>query len=86
MSEGLLNVLTNDESAGFQHIAPGDESCFSYHYYSTHCYAKFRADVSPRRKTTIATIRGMVTIFFTGTKLLIIDVLPREKSLIKTIS
>jgi histone-lysine N-methyltransferase SETMAR len=77
ISEGLLNALKNDECAGFSHVTTGDESWFSYRYQSTHCYAKSRVDVPPRTKTTIGTKKAMVTIFFTATKLLVLDVLPR---------
>jgi hypothetical protein len=36
---------------------------------------------APRTKTTIATKKALVTAFFTGTKLLTLNVIPREKRL-----
>jgi hypothetical protein len=47
---------------------------------STHCYAKSREEVPPRTKTTSSTGRTVATIFVAGTKLLILDVLPREET------
>jgi hypothetical protein len=74
-----LIFLRNDESTGFSHVATGNESWFSYRCESIHSYAKSREEVLPRAKTTIATKRAMVTIFFTETKLLVLDVLPNEE-------
>jgi histone-lysine N-methyltransferase SETMAR len=79
ISAELLTSLRNDEFGGFCHIATGDESWFSYRYESTHCYAKSREGVPPRTRTTIGTKRAMVTIFFTGAKLLVLDMLPRDQ-------
>jgi hypothetical protein len=74
-----LIVLRNDESTGLFSVATGDESGFSYRDESMHCHTKSREKVQPRTKTTTATERGMVTIFFTGTKLLTLDAVPRDK-------
>jgi hypothetical protein len=79
ISAGLLDVLRNDESSGFSHVATGGESWFSYHYKSTHCYAKSREEVATKTKATLVTKKAIVTIFFTGTKLLILGILPRER-------
>jgi hypothetical protein len=38
--------------------------------------------VPPRTKTTIAPKRALVTMFFAGTKLLALNVIPPEKKLI----
>jgi hypothetical protein len=53
VSEELLHVLRNGESARLWHVATGDESWSSYRYQSAHCYAKSRMEVPPRAKTTI---------------------------------
>jgi hypothetical protein len=74
-----LIVLKNDEFTGFSHVATRDESWFSYRYESTHCDAKPRAKVPLRTKTTIETKRAMVTLLFTGMKLRVLDILPREE-------
>jgi hypothetical protein len=60
ISERLLNVLRNDEDAGFSQVTIGDESWHSCHYQSTYCYVKSRAAVSPKTKTTIATQRALI--------------------------
>jgi hypothetical protein len=39
--------------------------------------------VPPTTKRTIATTRALITIFFIGTKLLALDVIPREKKFIQ---
>jgi hypothetical protein len=72
-------ALRNDESTCVSHVATGDESWFSYHYESTHCCAKSHEEIGPKTKATIATKRAMVTIFFTGMKLLVLNVLPQEE-------
>lgn len=79
ISEGLLTILRNDESAVFSRVATGDEFWFPYPYQSTHCYATSREEVRPRTKSTIAPKRTMVTIFFTGTKLLVLGIVSREE-------
>jgi hypothetical protein len=79
ISKGLLTVLKNGESTEFSRVVIGDESWFSYHYQSTHCYAKSCDEEPSTTKITIAAKRAMVIIFFTGTKLLVLDVLPREE-------
>jgi hypothetical protein len=63
IAEELLNVVRNDESTCFSHVATGDESIFSCCYQSTQCHGKFRMEVSPRTKTTIAARRVIVTIY-----------------------
>jgi hypothetical protein len=74
-----LNLLRHDESAKFWRVAAGDESWFSDCYQSAHCDAKSGVEVPPRAKTTIATQRAIATVFFTGKKLLVLDVLPRTE-------
>jgi hypothetical protein len=71
--------MRDDESAGFSHVATGDESLFLYYYQSTHCWVKSRVEVPPRMKTTNATKEAIVTIFLTGGKFLIFDPLSREE-------
>jgi hypothetical protein len=80
MSERLLNVLSHDESAGFSQVTRRDQSWFSCHYQSIYCYVKSHVAGPPRTQTTIATKRALVTIVFTGTKRLALDVIPREKT------
>jgi hypothetical protein len=74
-----LNVLRNDESAGFSQVSTGGEPWFSYHYQSTFDDVKSRVAVSPRTKTTIPIRKTLVTISLTGTKLQALDVIPRNK-------
>jgi hypothetical protein len=74
-----LIVLRKPEFINFSHVATGDESWFSYRYKSTHCYAKSREEVPPRTEIIIATKRAKVTLFFTGTKRLIVYILRLKK-------
>jgi hypothetical protein len=61
------------------HVATEDKFGFPYHYQSTHFYAKSCVEMPPRAKTSIATKRALVTILFTGMKLLLLGVLPRKQ-------
>jgi hypothetical protein len=74
-----LHFLRYDESARFSHVTIGDESWFLYRYQFTHYSAKSRMEVPPRTKITDTTKRVLAVIFFTGTKLLVLNVLPRER-------
>jgi hypothetical protein len=78
--ERLLNVLRNDESAEYSQVTRAEESWFSCHDQSTYCYLKSRAGVPPTIKTIIATKRALVALFFTGTKLLALSLIPRKKN------
>jgi hypothetical protein len=69
ISAGLFDVLKNDESSGFSHVAAGDEFWFSYHYEFVHCYGKSHEEVPTKTKATITTIKAMVTIFSLGRNL-----------------
>jgi hypothetical protein len=79
MSEELLTVPRNDESAWFSHVAPGNESQFSYRHQSIHYYAKSCVEVPANPKTRIATKGALVTLCFAGTKLVVLDVIPSEQ-------
>jgi hypothetical protein len=79
ISNNLLIALRNDEPPSFSHVVTGDESWFSYCYEAMHCYAKSHEEVLSRTKITIATERAMVTLFFTGTKLLVLYIRPGKE-------
>jgi hypothetical protein len=69
--------LRNDESMEFSTIAREDESWFSCHYESTNSDAKSPADIPPKTKTILVRWKGMEIMIFIGTKLLVLQVLPR---------
>jgi hypothetical protein len=79
IAEMPLNVLRNEESARFSHVATGDECWLSHHYQSTHCYAKFRLKVPLRTKPAITPKRTIITIFLIRMKFMALDDLPREQ-------
>jgi hypothetical protein len=83
ISARLLNALRNNESAVFSQVTRTQESWFSCHYQSTCCYVKFCAAVPRRTKTTIAAKRALITICFTGPKLLDLNIIPPEKKFIR---
>jgi hypothetical protein len=78
ISEGLLIVRGNDESTGFSQLATGDKFWLSYRYESTQCYAKSGGKV-PSKTTTTNARKSNDDSFFTGAKLLVLDVLLREE-------
>jgi hypothetical protein len=78
ISEAVVDVLRNNESAQFLHVAIGDESWFSYRHQSTHCYAKSRMEISPGTKRTIGT-NSSGNYLFTEMQLLVLYVLRREQ-------
>jgi hypothetical protein len=67
--------LRNDESTGLFHVATADESWFSYRYDPR----KITRGSPTKEKGNNCNKRALVTIFFTGTKLLVLAVLPREE-------
>jgi hypothetical protein len=69
ISDGLLNILRNDQFRWFSLVVIIDESWFPCRYESTQCYAKSPTIVLLWRKTTSARKTAMATIFFTEKKL-----------------
>jgi hypothetical protein len=75
----LLSMLEADVGANFSHIMTGDESWFFYRYESDAMYVADRADVIPRTSHMIGSKKVMITIFFTGVRLIALQYLPRGR-------
>jgi histone-lysine N-methyltransferase SETMAR len=78
-STELLQILNDLEADSFDGIATGDESWFQYLYESSALFAKSPGDVTPRTSQEIDVKKPMFTIFFTNTKLLIAEYLPKDQ-------
>jgi hypothetical protein len=65
----LLQALRNDSSQNFSQITTGDENWFYYNYELRTMFARARDEVVPRVSPTIESKKVMVTIFFTGNRL-----------------
>jgi hypothetical protein len=73
ISEGLLSVLRNDESRRIVDIAGGDESLFSSPFHSP------LLEEIPRANIITSAQKALVTIFISGTKFLVINVISSGK-------
>jgi hypothetical protein len=60
-------------------MTTGDESSFqySYRYPSSKLFAQSPIDVIPRTRQAIETKQTMIMIFFTGRKLIVLNILPK---------
>jgi hypothetical protein len=76
-STELLHILNALEVDSFDGITPVDESWFQYRYESSAMFAKSPHDVTPRTRPGIGVKKTMFTVFFTNSKLLIADDLPK---------
>jgi hypothetical protein len=72
----MLNVLRRRTPFSFSRIVTGDESWFWYSYQYDHMFARSRDDVIPRTKATIGAQKVMLTIFFSGVRLINLNALP----------
>jgi hypothetical protein len=75
-SKTILRVLQDTESNDFEGSAPGDESRFRYCYSSSIMFAQAPSEVITRTPQTIGA-KTMITIFFTASQLILLDVLPK---------
>jgi hypothetical protein len=80
-SETLLDMLQLYGEHNFKGIATGDESWFLYTTSGDSMFAISPRDVVPRTKQNISAKKIMVTIFFTSTRLLVLDFLPKGAKL-----
>jgi histone-lysine N-methyltransferase SETMAR len=76
-SRKLLSMLGMYAEHNFEGIAPGDESWFQYSSYSDSMFADSRESVVPRVRQGISGRKTMITIFFTSTRLLVLEALPK---------
>jgi hypothetical protein len=72
----LLSVLRPQPEFSFSRIVTEDESWFLYSLQSDHNFATIREEVIPRTKATISAQKVMLTIFFSGVKLIRLNALP----------
>jgi histone-lysine N-methyltransferase SETMAR len=76
-SWALLSLLGMYAEHHFEGIATGDESWFQYSSYSDWIFAGSRESVVPRIRRDISRQKTMLTIFFTSTRLLVLEALPK---------
>jgi len=73
----MLEVLELKRSDFFEGITTGDESWFRYSYCSDHMYAESAEAVVPRVRLSVATKKVMLTVFFTASRLIVLQELPK---------
>jgi hypothetical protein len=78
-SKELLTILQESETNHFDGITTGDESWLQYLYASLKRCARSPPDVVPRTRQGLGTTTTMITLFFTGRKLIVLDVLPKSR-------
>jgi hypothetical protein len=76
-SEMLLDMLQLYAEHNFEGIMTGDESRFLYTTYGDSMFATSAKEVVPRTKHNISAKKTMVAIFFTSTRLLVLNFLPK---------
>jgi hypothetical protein len=73
----LLDMLQLYAEHNFEGITTGDESWFLYPTYGDSMLATSAREVVPTTKQNISAMKIMVTIFFTSTRLLVLNFLPK---------
>jgi hypothetical protein len=76
-SEMLLDILQLYAEHNFEGITTGDESWFLYTTYGDSMFTASAREVVPRTRQNIYAMKTMVTIFFTSTRLLVLNFLPK---------
>jgi hypothetical protein len=78
-STEMLRILHELEENHLKGLAAVDESWFrdSYFYPSSKMFAPCLTDVLPRTRQAIGTRQTMITLFLTGRKLFVLDILPK---------
>jgi hypothetical protein len=74
-SETLLDMLQLYAEHNFEGITMGDESWFLYTTYGDSMFATSARELVPRTRQNIYAKKTMVTIFFTSTRLLVLNFL-----------
>jgi hypothetical protein len=74
-SEMTLDTLQLYAEHNFEGITTGDESWFFYTTYGDLIFATSAREVVPRNKQNISVMKTMVPIFFTLTRLLVLNLL-----------
>jgi hypothetical protein len=76
-SEMLLDMLQLYAEHNFEGITTGDELWFLYTIYGDSMFATSAREVVPRTKQNISAKKSIVTIFFTSTRWLVLNSLPK---------
>jgi hypothetical protein len=76
-SEMLLDMLQLYAEHNLQGITTGNKSWFLYTTYKNSMFATSPREVMSRTKQNISAKKTMVTIFFTSTRLLVLNILPK---------
>jgi hypothetical protein len=76
-SEILLDMLQLYAEHNFEGITTGDESWFLYPTYEDSMFAPSAREVVPRTQQNISVKKTTVTIFFTSTRLWVLNLLPK---------
>jgi hypothetical protein len=76
-STKMLRILNESEENRSEGIATGDGSSFQHSYPSSKIFARSPTDVCPRTRQAIEKKQTIITIFFTGRKPIMLDILPK---------
>jgi hypothetical protein len=76
-SEMLLDMLQLSAEHNFEGITTGDKSWFLYTTYGDSMFATSAREVVPRTKQNVSAMKTIVTSFFTSTRLLGLNFLPK---------
>jgi hypothetical protein len=76
-SKEMLRILQDSEENKFDGILTGDEFWFRYLLSCSKSFAQSPAEVVSRIRHGIDTKKTMITIFFTGCELIVLNVLPK---------
>jgi hypothetical protein len=79
-SKDMLRILQELQANHFYGIATGDKSWFQYGYSPSEMFAHSRSDVIPKTRQAIGTTKTMITVFFTPSKLIVLEVLPKGRN------
>jgi histone-lysine N-methyltransferase SETMAR len=73
----MVRILQESERDDFDGVATDNESWFQYIYQSSEMFARSLADVIPRIQQAIGAKKIMMTMFFTGRRLIMLAIIPR---------
>jgi hypothetical protein len=76
-SEMLLDMLQLYAEQNFEGITTGNESWLLYATYGDSMFVTSAREVVPRTKQNISAKKTMVRIFYTSTRLLVLNFLPK---------
>jgi hypothetical protein len=74
-AQELLQTLENESATDFEGVVTGDETWLLLNYQSNSMFSDSRASVPPMVRQNIASKKYMITVFFTGTRIIVTDLL-----------